>query len=225
MPLPADWVELGIVLGGDGTIRAPSEQCATPASPSTAPTSAMPRLPRCSEGRRPLDHRLPPRRLDIGSAPPSTSQRGRGRWPTTFQHWALNEAPRQADRQKMIVVAIEIGSAAVSSFGADAPLSTSTGSAAYAFSAGGPRAEGPCYDAISLPPMSFARPLARGSLPQPTMASTLDGRRTDAGMRIEARSERYALRPPRPAPPSRTAAGREVPAAGGGRRGRSPRTR
>ena len=78
--------------------------------------------------------------------------------------WALNEASiEKASRQRMIELVIEIDGAPVSAFGGDGVvMSTPTGSTAYAFSAGGP-VVWPEVEALVLVPVSahalFARPL------------------------------------------------------------------
>lgn len=140
------------------------------------------------------------------------------------QHWALNEASlEKADRKKMINVAIEIDGRPVSSFGADGVLlSTPTGSTAYAFSAGGP-VIWPEVDAMMLIPLAahalFARPLVLGRSSEAAVEMTLDnrddailildGRRgadITAGMRVEARLSPQSVRLARLAPtPSRIA--------------------
>lgn len=125
---------------------------------------------------------------------------------TVYEGWAMNDAAiEKANRQKMINVAIEIDSRPVSSFGCDGVLlSSSTGSTAYTFSAGGP-VVWPEVEALVLVPLAahalFARPLVlgRSSLvaveltldnSAPGAVLTLDGRRTvdlDIGMRVESR--------------------------------------
>lgn len=78
--------------------------------------------------------------------------------------WALNEASiEKASRQRMIELVIEIDGAPVSAFGGDGVvMATPTGSTAYAFSAGGP-VVWPEVEALVLVPVSahalFARPL------------------------------------------------------------------
>jgi NAD+ kinase len=159
-------------------------------------------------------------------------------------HWALNEASlEKADRQKMINVAIEIDGRPVSSFGADGVLlSTSTGSTAYAFSAGGP-VIWPEVDAMMLIPLAahalFARPLVLGRSSEVAVEMTvdnrdeailtLDGRRGEdivAGMRIEARLSDHSVRLVRLAPTpfaDRLVEKFQLPVVGW--RGRGPRTR
>lgn len=78
--------------------------------------------------------------------------------------WALNEASiEKFSRQRMIELVIEIDGAPVSSFGCDGiVMSTPTGSTAYAFSAGGP-VVWPEVQALVMVPISahalFSRPL------------------------------------------------------------------
>lgn len=78
--------------------------------------------------------------------------------------WALNEASiEKFSRQRMIELVIEIDGAPVSSFGCDGVvMSTPTGSTAYAFSAGGP-VVWPEVQAMVMVPISahalFSRPL------------------------------------------------------------------
>ncbi|WP_022872893.1 NAD kinase [Nesterenkonia alba] len=78
--------------------------------------------------------------------------------------WALNEASiEKAARERMIELVVEIDGAPVSTFGCDGiVMATPTGSTAYAFSAGGP-VVWPEVQALVLAPISahalFARPL------------------------------------------------------------------
>ncbi|WP_300345831.1 NAD kinase [Nesterenkonia sp.] len=126
--------------------------------------------------------------------------------------WALNEASiEKASRQRMIELVIEIDGAPVSAFGCDGMvMSTPTGSTAYAFSAGGP-VVWPEVEALVMVPISahalFARPLVVA--PDSVMAVELlqrgdehgilwcDGARSmelPAGSRVEVtRSERSVL--------------------------------
>ena len=158
-------------------------------------------------------------------------------------HWALNEASlEKSDRQKMITVVIEIDDRPVSSFGCDGVLlSTSTGSTAYSFSAGGP-VVWPEVDALLVTPLAahalFARPLVLGRSSRAAVEMTLenrengvltlDGRRTEeitAGMRIEARVSPRPVRLARLAPTAfsdRLVEKFQLPVVGW--RGRGPRT-
>lgn len=117
--------------------------------------------------------------------------------------WALNEASvEKGNREKMIEVVIEVDQRPLSSFGCDGVvLATPTGSTAYAFSGGGP-VVWPSVEAMLLVPLSahalFARPLV--TAPDSMMAMELvstngaegvlwcDGRRTrdlPPGARVE----------------------------------------
>jgi NAD+ kinase len=99
--------------------------------------------------------------------------------------WALNEATvEKTDRERMIEVVIEVDGRPLSSFGCDGVvMSTSTGSTAYAFSAGGP-VVWPDVDGMILVPVSahalFARPLVVG--PSSVLAVEVLTRSTSAGV-------------------------------------------
>ncbi|AEG44122.1 NAD kinase [Isoptericola variabilis] len=126
--------------------------------------------------------------------------------------WALNEATvEKARRERVIEVAIGVDGRPLSSFGCDGVvLSTSTGSTAHAFSAGGP-VMWPDVDGVLLVPLSahalFARPLVIGPgsaytvkvlerSPMPGIL-TCDGRRSielPVGSRVEVRRGSTPLR-------------------------------
>jgi len=78
--------------------------------------------------------------------------------------WALNEATvEKADRQRMIEVVVEVDALPISTFGCDGVvMATPTGSTAYGFSAGGP-VVWPEVEALLMVPISahalFAKPL------------------------------------------------------------------
>ncbi|UPO77861.1 MULTISPECIES: NAD kinase [Arthrobacter] len=78
--------------------------------------------------------------------------------------WALNEAAvEKADRQRMLEIVMEVDARPISSFGCDGVvMATPTGSTAYAFSAGGP-VVWPEVEALLITPISahavFSRPL------------------------------------------------------------------
>jgi NAD+ kinase len=99
--------------------------------------------------------------------------------------WALNEATvEKGDRDRMIEVVVEVDGRPLSSFGCDGVvMSTSTGSTAYAFSAGGP-VVWPDVDGMILVPVSahalFARPLVVG--PRSVLAVEVLTRSTSAGV-------------------------------------------
>jgi NAD+ kinase len=101
------------------------------------------------------------------------------------ESWALNEATvEKGDRDRMIEVVIEVDGRPLSSFGCDGVvMSTSTGSTAYAFSAGGPIVW-PDVDGMILVPVSahalFARPLVVG--PRSVLAVEVLTRSTSGGV-------------------------------------------
>ena len=242
----ADAVELGIVLGGDGTILRALEAVREADIPvhgvnlghvgflaESEVEDLSITVARLLDGDYEIEKRST---LDIAVLDEHDEQIG--------HHWALNEASlEKADRQKMINVAIEIDGRPVSSFGADGVLlSTPTGSTAYAFSAGGP-VIWPEVDAMMLIPLAahalFARPLVLGRSSEIAVEMTmdnrdeailtLDGRRGEdivAGMRIEARLSDHSVRLVRLAPTpfaDRLVEKFQLPVVGW--RGRGPRTR
>ena len=242
----ADAVELGIVLGGDGTILRALEAVREADIPvhgvnlghvgflaESEVEDLSITVARLLDGDYEIEKRST---LDIAVLDEHDEQIG--------HHWALNEASlEKADRQKMINVAIEIDGRPVSSFGADGVLlSTPTGSTAYAFSAGGP-VIWPEVDAMMLIPLAahalFARPLVLGRSSEIAVEMTmdnredailtLDGRRGEdivAGMRIEARLSEHSVRLVRLAPTpfaDRLVEKFQLPVVGW--RGRGPRTR
>lgn len=149
--------------------------------------------------------------------------------------WALNEASiEKGNRAKMIEVVVEVDERPLSTFGCDGVvLATPTGSTAYAFSGGGPIVW-PTVEAMLLVPLSahalFSRPLVTS--PTSTMAVELssesevvgvlwcDGRRTSelpAGSRIEVKKSAKPIKLARihPAPFSeRLVAKFELPTGG-----------
>lgn len=210
----ADLVELGIVLGGDGTILRALEAVREADVPvhgvnlghvgflaESEVEGLAATVTRLLEGDYQIENRSA---LDISILGEDDV--------VVAEHWALNEAAlEKSDRQKMISVAIEIDGRPVSSFSCDGVLlSTSTGSTAYAFSAGGP-VVWPEVDALMLVPLAahalFARPLVLGRSSEAAIEMTLDnreigvltldGRRTEelrAGMRVEARLAPQSVR-------------------------------
>lgn len=210
----ADLVELGIVLGGDGTILRALEAVREADVPvhgvnlghvgflaESEVEGLAATVTRLLAGDYQIENRSA---LDISVLAEDDT--------VIAEHWALNEAAlEKSDRQKMISVAIEIDGRPVSSFSCDGVLlSTSTGSTAYAFSAGGP-VVWPEVDALMLIPLAahalFARPLVLGRSSEAAIEMTLDnreigvltldGRRMQelgAGMRVEARLASQSVR-------------------------------
>lgn len=126
--------------------------------------------------------------------------------------WALNEASiEKGNRERMVEVVIEVDGRPLSTFGCDGVvMATPTGSTAYAFSGGGPIVW-PEVEAMLMVPLSahalFARPMVTS--PSSTMAVELlptnghfgvlwcDGRRTTElppGSRIEVRRSEKPVR-------------------------------
>lgn len=210
----ADLVELGIVLGGDGTILRALEVVREADVPvhgvnlghvgflaESEVEELSTTVRRLLDGAYAIEERST---LDI-------AVRGEGD-ELIAEDWALNDASlEKADRQKMIYVVVEIDGRPVSSFGCDGVLlSSSTGSTAYAFSAGGP-VVWPEVDAFLIVPLAahalFARPLVLGRSSEAAIEMTvdnrdggvltLDGRRTieiAAGMRVESRLSPRSVR-------------------------------
>lgn len=128
------------------------------------------------------------------------------------QTWALNEAAiEKANRERMIEVVLEVDGRPISSFGCDGVvLATPTGSTAYAFSSGGP-VVWPEVEALLMAPISahalFAKPLvvaptsvlAVEILTRTNAAGVLwcDGRRSvdlPPGARVEVRRSEVPVR-------------------------------
>jgi NAD+ kinase len=129
----------------------------------------------------------------------------------TWSGWALNEAAvEKSSRERMMEVVIEIDGRPLSRFGCDGVvMATSTGSTAYAFSAGGP-VIWPDVQALLIVPLNahalFSRPIV--VTPSSTLAVEIlgdepvgvvwcDGRRGTElvpGARIEARGSDRRLR-------------------------------
>lgn len=216
----ADSVELGIVLGGDGTILRALEIVREAQIPlhgvnlghvgflaESEVADLSDTVGRLLDADYSIEERST---LDVTIFDADQRQ--------VAVHWALNEASlEKADRQKMVNVVLEIDGRPVSSFGCDGVLlSSSTGSTAYAFSAGGP-VVWPEVDAFLVVPLAahalFARPLVLGRssraavelIDDNTSAAvlTLDGRRSAEilpGMRVETGLSSTSVRLARLAP-------------------------
>jgi NAD+ kinase len=158
-------IELGIVLGGDGTILYAAELLRGTGAPllgvnlghvgflaESEPEDLHQTVERAIGKSYEVDARLT---LDI-----VVEQAGS----EVYRTWALNEATvEKAGGARMVELVLEVDSRPVSSFGGDGVvLSTPTGSTAYSFSAGGPIVW-PEVDALLMVPLSahalFARPL------------------------------------------------------------------
>ncbi|AVG24140.1 NAD+ kinase [Pontimonas salivibrio] len=198
-------IELGIVLGGDGTILMAAELLRGSGAPLLGVNLGHVGFLAESEKEDlqfTVDQALAKNyqvdeRLTLEVVVETDSQE-------VFRTFALNEATvEKADRSRMVELALEVDGRPVSSFGCDGVvLSTPTGSTAYSFSAGGPIVW-PQVQAMVMTPLSahalFSRPLVvdPGStlaveiLPRNTQAAVLwcDGRRgvdVPPGSRVSA---------------------------------------
>ncbi|RII42824.1 NAD kinase [Galactobacter valiniphilus] len=206
-------IELGMVLGGDGTILRSAELVRAAGVPllgvnlghvgflaesDRADLSAT--VDAIVERSYTVEERLT---MDV-----QVWHNGR----RTARTWALNEAAvEKADRERMVEVVVEVDARPISTFGCDGVvMATPTGSTAYAFSAGGP-VVWPEVEALVMAPISahalFARPLVVA--PTSTMAVELitrtdargvlwcDGRRMvdlPPGSRVEATRSEHPVR-------------------------------
>lgn len=158
-------IELGIVLGGDGTILLAAELLRGSKAPllgvnlghvgflaETEKDDLDQAISRAVERSYEVDERLA---LDVVVHEGGVE---------VFRTFALNEATvEKSDRSRLVELALEVDSRPVSSFGCDGVvLSTPTGSTAYSFSAGGPIVW-PQVQALVMTPLSahalFARPM------------------------------------------------------------------
>ncbi len=181
-------VEFAIVLGGDGTILRAAE--VTRGSPvpmlgvnlghvgflaESEREDIAEAVNRMAEGDYEVEERGT---LEVRAMLPGEPE-------PILTSWALNETTvEKGDRDRMIEVVVEVDGRPLSSFGCDGVvMSTSTGSTAYAFSAGGP-VVWPDVDGMILVPVSahalFARPLVVG--PRSVLAVEVLTRSTSAGV-------------------------------------------
>ena len=162
-------IELGIVLGGDGSILRAAELLRQQSSPILGINTGhvgfmaeaeLDELALAMDKVATKDYRVGHRSaLEV-----EVYQNGE----LAFSSWAMNEVTlEKSARERMLEVVVEVDRRPLSSFGCDGVLvSTPTGSTAYAFSAGGP-VVWPDVDALLVVPLSahslFARPLVLGS--------------------------------------------------------------
>ena len=179
-------IELGIVLGGDGTILLAAELLRGSGAPLLGVNlghvgflaeSERDDLPVTVERALAKDYDVDQRQaLDVVV---TTGEK------EVFRTWALNEATvEKAGGARMVEVVMEVDGRPVSRFGCDGVvLSTPTGSTAYSFSAGGPIVW-PQVKALLMVPLSahalFARPLVVD--PSSTLAVELVGERSAEGI-------------------------------------------
>ncbi|MHA7156027.1 NAD kinase [Arthrobacter sp. TMN-50] len=201
-----DEVELGMVLGGDGTILRAAELVRGSEVPLLGVNlghvgflAESERADLAETVRRVVD-----RDYTVEERMTIDVQVWRGDV-LVAQTWALNEAAvEKASRERMIEVVMEVDGRPLSSFGCDGVvMATPTGSTAYAFSSGGP-VVWPEVEALLMAPISahalFTKPLviaptsvlAVEILTRTDAAGVLwcDGRRTvdlPPGARVEVR--------------------------------------
>ncbi len=214
-------IELGIVLGGDGSILRAAERIRHTDIPLVGVNLGHVGFLAESEEsdlEETVDHIVHSRyTVEERMAIDVSAWDGQRK---LVQTWALNEASiEKGNREKMIEVVIEVDELPLSTFGCDGVvLATPTGSTAYAFSGGGP-VVWPEVEAMLMVPLSahtlFSRPLVTSPtsrmavelLPSNRASGVLwcDGRRTrdlPPGSRIEvsrsAKSVRLARIHPAP---------------------------
>ncbi|MCW4384158.1 NAD kinase [Salinibacterium sp. SYSU T00001] len=161
-------LELGIVLGGDGTILRAAELLRGSSAPilgvNLGHVGFLAESER--EGLAETVHRALSRDYLVEERM-TLEVRVKVDDAVVYESWALNEATvEKASRERMLEVVVEVDRRPLSSFGCDGiVMSTPTGSTAYSFSAGGPIVW-PELDAMLLVPLSahalFARPLVVG---------------------------------------------------------------
>ena len=164
--VPLGYIELAIVLGGDGTILRAAELVRDENTPIIGVNLGHVGFLAEAE-REELDEVVRraiaveyevEERMTIDVVVLDDDDR------EVYRTWALNEATvEKSTPGKMVEVVIEVGGRPLSSFGCDGVvIATPTGSTAYAFSAGGP-VVWPNIDAMLLVPLSahalFARPI------------------------------------------------------------------
>jgi NAD+ kinase len=211
-PEGADGAEAVVVLGGDGTLLRAAELARESGAPllgvnlghvgflaEAEPGDLANTARRLVQRDYDVEERLT---LDV-----EVKVEGRVVW----SDWALNEAAvEKSSRERMMEVVIEIDGRPLSSFGCDGVvMATSTGSTAYAFSAGGP-VIWPDVQALLIVPLNAHALFSRSIVvsPNSTLAVEIlggepagvvwcDGRRGTElfpGARIEARGSARRLR-------------------------------
>ncbi|MBT2486669.1 MULTISPECIES: NAD kinase [unclassified Microbacterium] len=164
--VPADELELAIVLGGDGTILRAAELVRESAAPVLGIN--MGHVGFLAEiDRDDMDdavRRVIARDYEVEERLALSVRVKDVAGTVVYETFALNEATvEKASRERMIEIVLEIDGRPLSSFGCDGMvISTPTGSTAYNFSAGGP-VIWPTVEAIAVIPLSahalFAKPL------------------------------------------------------------------
>lgn len=179
-------VEVGIILGGDGSILRAAELLRNQSTPllgiNTGHVGFMAEvelgdflsaLDKVVAGDYKIGHRIA---LEVRVFQADKE---------VFTSWAMNEVTlEKSARERMLEVVLEVDGRPLSSFGCDGVLvSTPTGSTAYAFSAGGP-VIWPNVEALLVVPLSahalFSRPLVLG--PQTQLSLHVLKRSAGAGV-------------------------------------------
>ncbi|MFB0835456.1 NAD kinase [Arthrobacter halodurans] len=208
-----DQIDLGMVLGGDGTVLRAAELVRNSAVPLLGVNLGHVGFLAESE-RADLEQTVEwvvNREYTVEERMAIDVQVWLGNRRTAHT-WALNEAAvEKANRERMIEVVMEVDGRPISTFGCDGMvMATPTGSTAYAFSAGGP-VVWPEVEALVMVPISahalFAKPLVVA--PTSTMALEIltrtdaqavlwcDGRRTvdlPPGSRVEVTRSKKPVR-------------------------------
>lgn len=179
-------IEVGVVLGGDGSILRAAELLRAQGSPilgvNTGHVGFMTEAD--LEDLSTAISRIGSRDYEVGhrvALEVRVYQEGE----LTFSSWAMNEVTlEKSSRERMLEVVLEVDGRPLSSFGCDGVLvSTPTGSTAYAFSAGGP-VIWPNVEALLVVPLAahalFARPLVLG--PKTQLAMEVLKRSAGAGV-------------------------------------------
>jgi NAD+ kinase len=179
-------IEVGVVLGGDGSILRAAELLRGQPAPvlgiNTGHVGFMTEV-ELSELDLALDA-LASRNYQVGERMTLEVKVFQG-GELKFESWAMNEVTlEKSARERMLEVVLEVDKRPLSSFGCDGILvSTPTGSTAYAFSAGGP-VIWPNVEALLVVPLSahalFARPLVLG--PKTQLALEVMRRSAGAGV-------------------------------------------
>ena len=163
--VPLDGVDLGMVLGGDGTILRAAELVRGTEVPLLGVN--LGHVGFLAESEREDLEQTVRWAVDRAYTVEERMTIDVKVWldSTLLAHtWALNEAAvEKADRQRMLEIVMEVDARPISSFGCDGVvMATPTGSTAYAFSAGGP-VVWPEVEALLITPISahavFSRPL------------------------------------------------------------------